>query len=145
MPPQECHRAVESHGDFTDSPTLREILEKADSPQVGLLWDAHNTFVDGKEDPAVTVSLLGKYIRRTHLKDSRVENGQDHYVLTGRGGVPVKRQVELLVDAGYTGFYSFEWEKVWHPDIEEPEVAIADFARVITQDIQAARQKQKHS
>jgi sugar phosphate isomerase/epimerase len=135
---------IESHGDFTDSPTLRAILEKADSPHVGLLWDAHNTFVDGKEDPAITVAQLGKYIRHTHLKDSRTENGQDHYVLTGRGDVPVKRQIELLVAAGYKGYYSFEWEKAWHPDIEEPEIAIADFAKVVTQDLQAAWQ-QKHS
>jgi sugar phosphate isomerase/epimerase len=143
--PKNVTVLIESHGDFTDSPTLKQILEKAASPHVALLWDAHNTFVDGKEDPAVTVSQLGKYIRHTHLKDSHTENGQDHYVLTGRGDVPVKRQVELLVEAGYTGLYSFEWEKAWHPEIEDPEVAIADFARVVTQDLQAAAGKQKHS
>jgi sugar phosphate isomerase/epimerase len=136
---------LESHGDFTDAPTLREILEKAGSSHVGLLWDAHNTFVDGKEDPAVSVSQLGKYVRHTHLKDSRMEGGEAHYVLTGRGGVPVKRQVELLVAAGYAGYYSFEWEKAWHPEIDEPEVAIADFARVVTQYLQAATAKRKSS
>jgi hypothetical protein len=26
--------------------------------------------------------------------------------------------------------YCFEWEKRWHPTIEEPEVAVPDFARV---------------
>lgn len=136
--PKNVTVLIESHGDFTDSPTLREILEKAASPHVGLLWDAHNTYVDGKEDPAITVSHLGKYIRHTHLKDSRMEKGQDHYVLTGRGDVPVRRQVALLVEARYSGYYSFEWEKVWHPDIEEPEVAFADFARVISQYLQTA-------
>jgi sugar phosphate isomerase/epimerase len=79
------------------------------------------------------------------MKDSRMEGGEDHYVLTGRGGVPVKRQVELLVEAGYAGYYSFEWEKAWHPELEEPEVAIADFARVVTQYLQAATAKQKPS
>ena len=136
---------LESHGDFTSSAILKDILEKAASPHVALLWDAHNTFVDGKEDPAVTVKELGKYIRHTHLKDSRTENGQDHYVLTGRGGVPVKRQVELLVSSGYTGYYSFEWEKVWHPEIEEPEVAIADYARVMTQYLGTASRQQGRS
>ena len=143
--PKSVTVLLESHGDFTNSPILREILETAASPQVGLLWDAHNTFVEGKEDPAITVSQLVKYIRHTHLKDSRAENGQDHYVLTGHGEVPVKRQVELLVAAGYTGYYSFEWEKAWHPDIAEPEVAIADFARVMTQYLEAGRAREKHS
>jgi sugar phosphate isomerase/epimerase len=119
---------VESHGDFTDSPTLSDILTRADSPHVGLLWDAHHTFVEGKEDPEFTVQKLGKYIRHTHLKDSvPVANGR-HYVLTGHGDVPVRRQIEALEAMGYTGCYTFEWEKVWHPELEEPEISIADFA-----------------
>lgn len=131
--PKNVTVLIESHGDLTDSPTLRGILEKADSPHVGLLWDAHHTYVTSKEDPAVTISQLGKYIRHTHFKDSRLEGDSVHYVLTGRGDVPVKRQVQLLVESGYQGYYSFEWEKVWHPEIEEPETAIADFSRVITE------------
>lgn len=142
--PKKVTVLLESHGDFTTSPVLEEILEKTASPNVALLWDAHNTFVEGKEEPEVTVRQLGKYIRHTHLKDARLTNGQDNYVLTGRGDVPVKRQVELLAASGYTGCYSFEWEKVWHPEIAEPEIAISDFAKVITQYL-AAASKQKHS
>jgi predicted xylose isomerase-like sugar epimerase len=44
--------------------------------------------------------------------------------------VPVKRQIEALARIGYKGFYSFEWEKRWHPEIAEPEVAFADYATV---------------
>src|SRR5689334_7718614 len=142
--PKKVTVILESHGDFTTSPVLKEILEKASSPHVALLWDAHNTFVEGKEDPEVTVREVSKYIRHTHLKDARLTNGQDSYVLTGRGDVPVKRQVELLAGIGYSGSYSFEWEKAWHPEIEEPEIAIADYAKVITQYLSAAP-KPKHS
>src|SRR5689334_9883960 len=142
--PKNVTVILESHGDFTTSSLLKEIFEKAASPQVALLWDAHNTFVEGKEDPEVTVRQLGKYIRHTHLKDARLAGGQDNYVLTGRGDVPVKRQVELLAASGYAGYYSFEWEKAWHPEIAEPEIAIADFARVVTQYLPAAS-RQKHS
>ena len=119
---------MESHGDFTDSPTLEDILTRADSPNVGLLWDAHHTFVDGKEDPEITVKRVGKFIRHTHLKDSVPSGNGRRYVLTGRGDVPVRKQVEVLAATGYKGCYTFEWEKVWHPDLEEPEIAIADFA-----------------
>jgi sugar phosphate isomerase/epimerase len=136
---------IESHGDFTDSPTLRAILERADSPHVALLWDAHHTFVSGKEDPEFTVGQLGKYIRHTHLKDSvRKGNGEDvQYVLTGRGQVPVKRQVEALVKIGYAGYYSYEWEKVWHPELEEPEIAFPDYARAMREYLVEARSNRK--
>jgi sugar phosphate isomerase/epimerase len=129
---------IESHGDFTDSAALAAILERADSPGVALLWDAHHTFVAGREEPEATVSRLGRWIRHTHLKDSVPAGNDRRYVLTGTGDVPVSRQIEALARSGYRGSYSFEWEKRWHPEIEEPEVAIPQFARVAGEYLRAA-------
>ncbi len=130
---------IESHGDFTDSPSLLELLQRADSPNVALLWDAHHTFVSGKEQPEDTVRQLGRYIRHTHLKDSVAAGNDRRYVLTGTGDVPVKRQIAALAKIGYRGFYSFEWEKRWHAEIEEPEVAIAQYATVASEYLRDAR------
>ena len=137
--PKNVTVIIESHGDFTDSPALLEILQRADSPNVALLWDAHHTFVSGKEQPEDTVRQLGRYIRHTHLKDSVPAGNDRRYVLTGTGDVPVKRQLAALAKIGYRGFYSFEWEKRWHPEIEEPEVAIAQYARTAAEYLAAAR------
>jgi sugar phosphate isomerase/epimerase len=124
---------LESHDHFTASSTLKDVLTQADSEHVGLLWDAHHTFATAGEDPEFTVKELGPWIRHTHLKDS-VGTGEDRkYVLTGRGNVPIERQIKALQSIGYKGFYCFEWEKVWHPDLAEPEIAIADYARVVGQ------------
>jgi hypothetical protein len=46
--------------------------------------------------------------------------------------VPVKRQVAALARIGYRGYYSFEWEKRWHPEIAEPEVAFAQYATTMS-------------
>jgi sugar phosphate isomerase/epimerase len=121
---------IESHGEVTDSPTLKAILTAAgDGP--ALLWDAHHTVVAGKEAPAATFAQLRKWVRHTHLKDSRPEGNDVHYVLTGTGTVPVREIVKVLVQGGYKGFYNFEWEKKWHPDLEDPEVAIPHYAKVM--------------
>ena len=140
--PKKVTVVIESHGDFTESPALLEILQRADSPNVALLWDAHHTFVSGKEQPEDTVRQLGRYIRHTHLKDSvpagPTENDR-RYVLTGTGDVPVQRQIAALAKIGYRGFYSFEWEKRWHPEIEEPDVAFAQYATVASGYLRAAR------
>lgn len=122
---------IESHGDFTDSKSLLEILERAESANVGLLWDAHHTFVSGKEKPEQTFQQLGRFVRHTHLKDSKPVGDHRRYVLTGNGEVPVAETVKTLVQGGYEGYYCFEWEKMWHPDLEEPEFAIPHFATVI--------------
>jgi sugar phosphate isomerase/epimerase len=123
---------LESHDNLITSPVLSDVLRRADSDHVALLWDAHHTFADGKEDPEFTVNKMAKWIRHTHLKDSVSDGKERKYVLTGRGDVPIKRQVAALQKLGYKGFYCFEWEKVWHPDLTDPEIAIADYARVMS-------------
>jgi sugar phosphate isomerase/epimerase len=129
--PKNVTVILESHDNFTSSGTLKQIFEQVNFPHVGLLWDAHHTYATAGEDPEFTVKQIGKWIRHTHLKDS-VADGEDRkYVLTGRGTVPVKRQIEALQSIGYGGYLCFEWEKVWHPDLEEPEIAIADYAEVV--------------
>jgi sugar phosphate isomerase/epimerase len=126
---------VESHGEFATSPPLLEIIRGANHPNVAFLWDAHHTCVAG-EGPAETFKQLGRYVRHTHLKDSRPPKGDEkarRYVLTGSGEVPVKETVKVLAAGGYRGYYGFEWEKRWHPEIEEPEVAIPHYAKVMRQ------------
>lgn len=131
--PRKVTVIIESHDHFTASATLKDVLRAADSEHVALLWDAHHTFATSSEDPEFTVRQLGPWVRHTHLKDS-VGNGEDRkYVLTGRGTVPIQRQIEALRSIGYKGFYCFEWEKLWHPDIDDPEIAFADYARVVGQ------------
>ena len=122
---------IESHGDFVDSPTLKEVLTRADSPHAALLWDAHHTYADGHEQPEDTVRELGSWIRHTHLKDSVPAGKERKYVLTGRGDVPIERQVQALRKIGYKGYFCFEWEKAWHPDLADPEIAFADYAKVV--------------
>jgi len=140
--PKNVTVVIESHGDFIDSPALLEILQRADSPNVALLWDAHHTFVSGKEQPEDTVRQLGRYIRHTHLKDSVVAGNDRRYVLTGTGEVPVQRQIAALAKIGYRGFFSFEWEKRWHQEIEEPEVALAQYADVAARYLRASANDQ---
>lgn len=127
---------VESHGEFRRAEDLIAILDGAKSKNVAFLWDAHHTCVEG-ERPADTFSRLGKYTRHTHLKDSVPIPGKPkddrHYVLTGTGDIPVKDTVKVLATHGYKGYYCFEWEKRWHPDIDEPEVAFPHYAKTMRQ------------
>jgi len=122
---------METHGDFTSSAALEAILTGVGSDSFALLWDAHHTFVSGGEAPEFTWGHVGRFVRHVHLKDSIPDGEERRYVLTGRGEVPVEEQVRVLAKAGYQGFYSFEWEKRWHPEIEDPEVAFPHFARTI--------------
>src|ERR1700745_2652657 len=110
--PKDVTVILESHDNFTSSVTLKQVFERVNSAHVALLWDAHHTYATGGEEPEFTVKQLGPWIRHTHLKDSVPSGDERKYVLTGRGTVPVKKQIEALQSIGYTGYLCFEWEKV---------------------------------
>ena len=129
---------MESHGDFTHSADIAAVRAGVGSEAFALLWDAHHTFVAGHEPPADTYAALGTWIRHTHLKDSTPQGADRRYVLTGTGEVPIRSQVQVLTRASYKGYYCFEWEKKWHPEIEEPEVAFPHYAKTMTGYLQAA-------
>ncbi|HUR32226.1 MAG TPA: sugar phosphate isomerase/epimerase family protein [Vicinamibacterales bacterium] len=129
---------METHGDFTHAPDVTAIHQAVASKAFAILWDAHHTFVAGHEQPADTWKALGTWVKHCHLKDSLPAEKDRRYVLTGAGEVPVKAQVQVLASGGYQGFYCFEWEKKWHPEIEEPEVAFPHYARTMTEYLRAA-------
>jgi hypothetical protein len=49
------------------------------------------------------------------------------YVLFGGGEFPATECLGLLLDDGYDGWHSLEWEKMWHPELVDPEVALPLF------------------
>ena len=51
--------------------------------------------------------------------------------LPGKGDFRPGRVFGSLRAAGYDRWVSFEWEKRWHPEIEEPEMALAHYAQAI--------------
>jgi sugar phosphate isomerase/epimerase len=139
---------MESHGDFTHTKDIEAVRSGVGSDAFAILWDAHHTFVAGHEAPKDTYAALGRWIRHTHLKDSKATGpgAEDRrYVLTGTGEVPVNTQVEVLAKAGYKGYYCFEWEKKWHPEIEEPEVSFPHYAKTMAEYLNAAGVKRTDS
>jgi len=52
-----------------------------------------------------------------------------NYVLFGEGEFPAFDVHRLLIDNHYTGWYSLEWEKAWHPELDAPEIALPQFSQ----------------
>ncbi len=118
---------METHGDAVYIEDLEIIMQKANHPGVGLIWDISNMWTITKEPPAQVYERLKKYIHHTHIKDAKLVGGVPQYVFLGKGEVPIFEAIDLLQKGGYKGYYSFEWEKLWHPELAEPELALADY------------------
>ena len=124
---------METHGDVVKSEDLEVIMRSSEHPNVGLVWDPCNMWMVTKEAPATMYQKLRKYIRHTHLKDLTIVDGKAQYKLLGKGESPIFEVISLLKKDGFKGYYSFEWEKLWHPEIDEPEIALADYPKVMKQ------------
>lgn len=122
---------METHGEVTHTNDLITIMQKATHKHVGLVWDVCNMWVITKQSPTEVYHLLKPYIHHTHIKDAVLKDGNPNYVLLGKGEVPIFEAIDVLRKNNYKGYYSFEWEKLWHPEILEPEVALADYPNAI--------------
>lgn len=124
---------LESHGQVVKSEDLETIMRTAEHDHVGLVWDIVNMWAITKEPPALVYQKLKKYIRHTHIKDLNLRNGKEQYTLLGKGEAPVFDGIDALYKGGYNGYFSFEWEKLWHPEIPEPEIALADYPKTMSE------------
>ena len=122
---------MESHGDVVYKDDLVQVLKGAEHSHVGLIWDIFNMWSVTKEPPAVVFQALKKYVRHTHIKDARMADGKYAYTFIGQGEVPLVEAIDALKASNYAGYYSFEWEKMWHPELPEPELALADYPKAI--------------
>ena len=121
---------VETHDSWTATARLRAAFDAAGRPEgIALLWDVHHPWATKGEAPADSARNLSPYIRNTHWKDSRaLPDGKRRLCLPGEGEVPLRAVWDALAAVGYDGWFTFEWEKRWHPEIEEPDIAIPAFA-----------------
>ena len=140
---------IETHGDYSQSDLVAETMNMVSSPSVGVLWDTHHPWRFHGEPLELTYSRLGNRVMHTHWKDSvsgdaapqetepteasdrahALMSGHRHadYVLFGGGEFPILDCLDLLHNGGYDGWYSYEWEKMWHPELEPPELAFPMF------------------
>jgi sugar phosphate isomerase/epimerase len=130
--PDGVNVGLETHGDFARVEAAAEIVTLANHPRIKLIWDVANSVAAGDEikDAARVVQ---PYLAHVHLRDAKPVAGSEHWlpVLSGRGRVSFAEAIAALRELKYEGFVSFEWEKYWHPEIEEPEVALPDFINAI--------------
>jgi sugar phosphate isomerase/epimerase len=124
---------VETHDAFSRSAAIASLLALVDSPWVGAVWDSHHPHRMGERPAEVHANLAGRVLL-AQVKDARRAPERDdgwQLVPLGDGEVPVREMLTLLHDGGYRGWISVEWEKRWHPEIEEPEVALPQHHRLL--------------
>ena len=113
--PDGVRIAIETHDAWSRGVDVAELVAGID---VDVLWDVAHTVRAG-ETVTETLDAIG-VPALVHLKDARGET----LTPLGDGEVPLRSAVDALRAAGYDGWLCLEWEKLWHPYLDEPEAAL---------------------
>ena len=124
---------LETHDDFSRSDMVARALAETPSRSVGAIWDVHHPYRMGERVAEVWTNLSPRLVH-IHLKDARRRaDGEWDLVLLGSGEVPCREVLRALAMRDYQGYVVAEWEKKWHPSIEEPEIAFPQHITVMRQ------------
>lgn len=123
---------VGSHA-ITSVDTVK-IIDDVGSKWLGICYDPGNLLMLGESDSMGALERQMPHIRHVHFKDLRALGQRKHIpCLVGEGDVPWARLMPRLLDGGYDGFFSTEFEKRWHPEqLPEAEVGLAHELQELT-------------
>ena len=118
--------ALETHDDFRAGARVARVLQAADHPGVGVVWDLGHPYRVG-ETVEQTWELIGRDVVHVHFKDiKQTGEGPEGWepVLAGNGDLPLQEMVDRLAREGYDGFLSTEWERRVDPVEDDPARAL---------------------
>ncbi len=120
--------ALETHDSFLTGKAVSEVMKSTNHESVGVIWDISNCFWTG-EPIEETARLLAPHLIHVHVKDSVFTGKEANLTFIGEGDIPIPKALQILTRQGYNGYLSYEWEKVWQPDIPEPEEAFPQYVK----------------
>ena len=93
--------------------TLLRVIEALNSEYVGINMDTANLILYGKANSADAITVFGKYVMDTHIKDGLYPTGGSALgkeVKVGEGMADIPEVVKRLRAVNYTGNYIVERE-----------------------------------
>jgi sugar phosphate isomerase/epimerase len=110
---------LETHDSWRRASEIMPVLRMVDMDNVRLLWDLAHPWSAGDTMDESADQFTG-HVAHVHIKDHTADHKE---ALLGRGIIPLDEAFAALKRMKYDGYVSLEWEKMWHPEIEDPEIA----------------------
>lgn len=113
--------------------TLLRVIEEIGMDNVGINMDTANLILYGKANSADAITVFGKYVMDTHIKDGFYPTDGKHLgreVKVGEGLANIPEVVKRLNEAGYRGNYIIEREITGEQQMKDV-LETVDFLRKI--------------
>lgn len=125
------HRGVtvllENGGSFRTAESLREIIDRVDSPLLGACYNSAVGLAAG-DDYSKAIRTLGRRLRIARVKDF----GPDGAVPLGTGQSQAEAFVRALSEYEYfDGWLSYEWDAAWDESLAPAEEVLPEAIRTV--------------
>ena len=122
---------VEVHGDFNNVGIFKDIFKYFSHPKFAILWDIEHSYKVYEQNFLEFFGFIRKYTKHVHIKDTKKINGEWKLQNLGKGSIPIAMHIALLSASNYDGYVSFEWEKKWHPELDDCSVAFPEYIELM--------------
>lgn len=107
-------------------------------PRFGLAFSPDHCFLM-QEDIAKVFALAKEFTKQIYISDISLDKSkinERNYisgvsVLPGKGNIQIREALQAIDVKSFQGFITFKWEKIWHNELEEPEIALPYFLTYI--------------
>lgn len=125
---------IETHDDWTKRLNMLVEVVNGIGKGVGIVWDFANVFFASNIDIITQYAIIGKHVVYCHVKDAiRTPDGKIKPVAFGTGQAPIHEFVEIIKKDGRDIYLSCEHEKMWHPELSEPEEEFPSYLQQMRQ------------
>ena len=112
---------LEVHGDFNTVDRLNILIEMMQNKDnFALIWDIYHTHYVAGYEWKHFYEAMKQWIVHVHIKDAK---GKE-LTLPSMGELPIIPVLQHMINDGYNGWFSLEWERKWFPELPELEVAL---------------------
>ncbi|QGA55334.1 TIM barrel protein [Sulfolobus sp. E5-1-F] len=111
---------IETHDSLAKKDNIVKLLGELDEEDIGFVYDPANVIFAGDSHDDV-FPLVVKRIYQVHVKDFIIKDKKRVFVEPGKGIVPLEKIINDLKRIGYKYYISVEWEKIWHPELENAD------------------------
>jgi sugar phosphate isomerase/epimerase len=103
-----------------------QLAELIKNPNFGLVFSPDHCVLQN-EEPEKYKEALKKYSKQLYMADLKVVGSEYICVLPGNGMVQLKEAFQALGGEAFEGWVTFKWEKIWHNELEEADLALPFF------------------
>ncbi|MCL2833552.1 MAG: sugar phosphate isomerase/epimerase [Treponema sp.] len=122
---------VEVHGNFNRVESFKDIFKFFEHPKFAVIWDIEHSYKVYEDNFIEFFGFIRKYTKHVHIKDAKKINGEWQLTNLGKGTTPIAMHVALLSASNYGGYLSLEWEKKWHPELDDCSIAFPEYVELM--------------